>query len=71
MALEIRYYNAYSSKDDIQFVTEFSCFLGHSAQNMFFTKWANIDVFFFFQKGQTFLLSILHDLLMFPLNPPF
>ena len=50
MALEIRYYNAYSSKDDIQFFTEFSCFLGHPAQNMFFTKWANINVFFSFKK---------------------
>ena len=28
MAFEIRYYNAISYKDDIEFVTEFACFLG-------------------------------------------
>ena len=26
MAFEIRYYNANSNKDDIEFVTEFPCF---------------------------------------------
>ena len=29
MAFEIRYYNANSNKDDIEFVTEFPCLLGH------------------------------------------
>ena len=29
MAFEIRYYNAIHDKDDIEFVTEFPCFLGH------------------------------------------
>ena len=29
MVFEIRYYTANSCKDDIEFVTEFPCFLGH------------------------------------------
>ena len=29
MAFEIRYYNANSFKDDIEFVTEFPCLLRH------------------------------------------
>ena len=29
MGLEIMYYNANSNKDDIEFVTEFLCLLGH------------------------------------------
>ena len=32
MVFEIRYYNAlFRNKDDIEFVTEFPCFLGHPA----------------------------------------
>ena len=29
MFFEIRYYNANHNKDDIEFFTEFPCFLGH------------------------------------------
>ena len=32
MASEIRYYNANSLQDDIEFVTKFPCFLGHPVQ---------------------------------------
>ena len=35
MALEIRYYNANSNKDDFEFVTEFPCFLGHPVEKKF------------------------------------
>ena len=35
MAFEIRYYNANSNKDDIEFVTEFLCFLEHLVCKLF------------------------------------
>ena len=36
MAFEIRYYNANSNKDDIEFVTEFPCLLGHPVHDTSF-----------------------------------
>ena len=42
MAFEIRYYNANSVQrryqDDIKFVTEFSCFLGHPVKDINISK---------------------------------
>ena len=32
MAFEIRYYNPIHNEDDIEFVTDFICFLGHPVQ---------------------------------------
>ena len=47
MGFEIRYYNANSNKDNIQFVTEFPCFLGHPVSTSgLMDKFEYIPVFF-------------------------
>ena len=42
MAFEISYYNFNSNKDDIEFVTEFPCLLGHPVNTGLPTKYENV-----------------------------